>query len=145
MSRKKLFLPVFLAGFLCLACQSNESAGSNNTAAAVPNSNTSANIPPEFSGTPTVMTTSVPGIPLPSPANQNTSNSAIPIPGISDSKTAGKPMPKNTPPIPGIPTEAELKKQMNTRISNSKIMETKPPIREPDSAPVNKPRKNDKP
>lgn len=134
MSEKLLFLLILCSLIFNSACQSSETT--NKNAALSVNANAAANIPPEFSGTPSLVTNSTPGIPDPKSANLSVSNPAQPIPGITDSKNNRKPLPKNTPPIPGIPSEAELRRQMNTPISNSKIMERKPPIREPKSPNV---------
>lgn len=145
MLKKTLFALFLCAVALNSACQSGESA--NKNAVVSSNSNASANIPPGFSGTPSIMTNSMPGIPDPKSANLDVSNSTAPIPGITDTKNAGKPLPKSTPPIPGIPSEAELKRQMNRTITNSKVMERKPPLSEVNSpvGPMYRPRKNVRP
>lgn len=143
---KNLFVLILCAAALNFGCQSSESTNKNVSLSA--NSNASANVSPDFSGTPSIMTNSAPGISSnPQSGNLNMSNLSTPIPGITDTKNDGRPLPKNTPPIPGIPSEAELKRQMNTPISNSKITERKPPVAEPNPpvGPMYKPRRNNKP
>ena len=157
---KKSFAVFICAAAFGSACQSTETTNKNNGATSAANvsspANTSstANLPPEFSGTPSVMTNSAPGIPADAKsATINISNATTPIPGITDVKNNGKPQPKNTPPILGIPSEAELKRQMNTRITNSKVMERKPPVGEVNApagaiapaGPMARPRGNQKP
>lgn len=151
---KKSFAVFICAAALSSACQSTGTTNKNNAVAPSVNTNSSANtsssanLPPEFSGTPSIMTNSVPGIPVDAKsATINISNATTPIPGITAAKNNGKPLPKNTPPIPGIPSEAELKRQMNTRITNSKVMERKPPVGDVNApaGPMARPRGNQKP
>lgn len=146
MSEKKLSAFFVCAAVLGSACQSAQTVNKNAVSVTESNSASAANIPPEFSGTPSIMTNSAPGI-NPNAANLAVSNSTKPIPGITDSKNNGKPLPKNTPPIPGIPSEAELKREMNTPITNSKAMEAKPPTGEVNTpvGPMARPRGNRKP
>ena len=110
MSRKFLFITIctIIAAGLA-ACSSTET----------PNANTSANIPPEFSGNTVILSgNSTPGIPDANTANpNNVPKGGTPTPGIPDPANIGKPI-KGTTPTPGIPDEATLKRQANTIITD---------------------------
>jgi hypothetical protein len=110
-----------------LACQtatapSNSSTNaSSNSGANVANSNIS--IPAEFSTKPAnVDPANLPaGITNGKSNISNTISNGPIAPGI-DPKAAMKPNVKGTPPIPGIPSEAEIKKQMaNTKIDPNAV------------------------
>ena len=115
----------FLLGLAGTALAANMACSTADT----PNANTavnanridSANIPPEFSTSPLPTNENIPGIPNPNDANAN----KIPagnVPGIPDTNKAKTPQAKNTPPIPGIPSEAEIKRQMNTPLQDVNIV-----------------------
>ena len=99
-------------------------------------------LPPGFSTSPVPINGSTPGIPNPNDPNANkvpTGN----IPGIPDPNKIGKtPQPKNTPPIPGIPDEATIKKQMNTPLQDVNIVNN--PSKVPTTNANNQSRDNSK-
>lgn len=135
MLKKTLFV-LFSGAVLLLgaACQTAEKTNVNTAAivaptAAAANANIApANVPPEFSGK------EIPAADITPPVMNNLPNGATPAPGIPDPATVGKTaQPKNTPKIPGIPSQEELRKQMNAPVGNSKITERKPPVTESNS------------
>ena len=102
-----------------------------------------ADLPPGFSTSPVPMTGSTPGIPGPNDVNAN----KIPaggIPGIPDPSKIGKtPQPKVTPPIPGIPDQETIKRQMNTPLKDVNVVNN--PSRNPsdtNNQPTERPRGN---
>jgi hypothetical protein len=116
-----------------LACQtasapSNSSANTGlNSTANVANSNIS--IPAEFSTKPAnVDPANLPaGISNGNTVTSNTISNGTIAPGINP-KAAMKPNVKGTPLIPGIPSEAEIKKQMaNTKIDLNAVNGKVPP------------------
>lgn len=125
MFRNTFLILVSIAAIFGSACRSVENANANvvnKSAAAVE----TTNVPPEFSGKITNEQAADPNAPKATAIERG----ATPIPGIPSEEELKKQMsaqPKNTPPIPGIPSEAELRKQMNTPISNGKIKDMKPP------------------
>lgn len=129
-----------------MACQTVERANTNGANQA----NVQANMPPGISPGP-VMTinNSESGNSDPNaPKATILQKGATPIPGIPDPTPVGKtPTPKKTPKIPGIPSEEELKREMNTPITDRSIMERKPPVMESNSSntQANKPRTVRKP
>lgn len=147
MTRHSFLISISLAAAALsgAACQSTEKTPANaaNKSAAA----TVTNAPPEFSG----KAANVANDPN-APKATTVERGATPIPGIPTDEELKKQQsakPKKTPPIPGIPSEEELKRQMNTPISNQRINETKPPLYESNSAaqmPVDqRPRKVRKP
>jgi hypothetical protein len=136
-----LTLCLFACSFACSSTETTNVNAGNGTAASKVDS---ANIPPEFStNSVSLSANSAPGI---DPANANkvpTGN----IPGIPDTTKTGKtPQSKNTPPIPGIPDEATLKKQINTPITDMNVVNN-PPKSQSDvnNRPAEKPRGNRQP
>lgn len=139
-----LFVALFMMS-LNSACTTAESPTTNANAVG---SNVIQNIdakdlPPGFSTSPVPMTGSTPGIPDPNDANANkipTGN----IPGIPDTSKAGKtPQPKVTPPIPGIPDQETIRRQMNTPLKDVNVVNN--PSRNPSDAnnqPTERPRGN---
>lgn len=143
MLKKTLFILFSSFAALSLGCQSIDKTNTNSVIKITNGANTSGDIPPEFSGNKITETTN-----SSAPVLSNLSKGTTPTPGIPDPATIGKtPQPKNTPKIPGIPSEEELKRQMNTPASNSKITERKPPVSETNStkSPTDRPRKVRKP
>jgi len=131
----------FLFILMCLSLAANQGCSSSET----PNTNSAesanridpANIPPEFSSTPiNANGASIPGIPNPNDANKVPTGN---IPGISDANKK-TPQPKKTPPIPGIPSQEEIKRQMNTPLQDVNIVNNPPKGQESDvnSRPANK-------
>jgi len=143
MFRNTFLILISAAAIIGSACQSVENTNANavNKSAAA-----TTNVPPEFSGKITNQAAD-PNAPQPSVLQRG----ATPIPGIPSDEELRKQrtaQPKKTPPIPGIPSEEELKRQMNTPISNSRFMDRKPPEAEPNSnaqSPTKKPQKVRKP
>ncbi|MCY7376464.1 MAG: hypothetical protein LH472_10895 [Pyrinomonadaceae bacterium] len=141
-----LFILTLFLLSLNSACATAESPSANaNTIGAngIQNMN-AADLPPGFSTNAIPMSAnSTPGIPGPNDANANkvpTGN----IPGIPDTNKMGKnPQPKNTPPIPGIPDQETIKKQMNTPLQDVNIVNN-PPKGQSDAnnQPANRPRGN---
>ena len=120
MLRKFSFVLMCFSLAATLACSRAETSNSNARTA---NQIDPANMPPGLSTnaiTPSANTT--PGI--------SVNGNKIPagnIPGIPDPSTIGKtPQPKNTPPIPGIPDQETLKKQMNTPIKDTNMVNNPP-------------------
>lgn len=136
-------------GFICLsltatlACSTAPTPNANVTGVNAANLDP-ANLPPGFSTSPVTMgTNSTPGIPNPNDANANkipTGN----IPGIPDTNKMGKtPQPKNTPPIPGIPDQETIKRQMNTPLKDANIVNNPPKTTtNANNSPAEKPRGN---
>ena len=109
---------IFLVS-LCTACPTATApSGNSNTA-----SNSSSNIPPEFSNQPvTPSGNSTPGIPDPRTVNMNSvPKGATPTPGIPDPKNLNKPMKPGATPTPGIPDPKTLKEQMNRTLNNANV------------------------
>jgi hypothetical protein len=117
---------VTTAALFSIGCQtaSAPSNSSNVTVNGAVNAvNTNQPIPPEFSAKPTNIDPSnlPPGITDPKKANSNTISNGQIAPGINPN-TAIKTTTGPTPKIPGIPSEAELKKQMaNTKIDPNAV------------------------
>ena len=140
---------LFISGLLLLslntACTTAESPAANaNFAGAnsIKNVN-AADLPPGFSTNSVPMTGSTPGIPGPNDANANkipTGN----IPGIPNQNKAGKtPQPKVTPPIPGIPDQETIKRQMNTPLKDVNIVNNPPKSQsDANNQPADRPRGN---
>ena len=105
-----------------LACSTAESPPANAVTANAANLDP-ANLPPGFSTSPIPLGThSTPGIPGPNDANANAAPAGN-IPGIPDTNKMGKtPQPKNTPPIPGIPDEETIRRQMNTPLKDVNVV-----------------------
>ena len=123
-----LFTFVFVSLTANLACSTTEAPNANSAATA--NRIDPASIPPEFSGTPvTTNGNSIPGITNTNAANKMPTGN---IPGIPD-QSKKTPQPKNTPPIPGIPSEAEIKKQMNTPLKDVNVVNNPPKSQQPDA------------
>ncbi len=128
MFRKTLLLSLCIvaAVFFNFACQSAETTNSN-TAVVVNSANAKSqtNVPPEFSGSPITVNANAPGFPA----------------AIANSFNAN--VPRGTTPTPGIPSQEVLRKQMNTPLGNSKLMDRKPPVVESNvnsSSPTDRPR-----
>lgn len=128
--RNYLFVLTLSFLFLNAACTTAESPTTN---ANMMGSNGIKNInvedlPPEFSTSPVPMSGSTPGIPNPNDANAN----KVPIgniSGIPDPSRVGKtPQLKKTPPIPGIPDQETIKRQMNTPLQDVNIVNNPPKI-----------------
>ena len=128
MMKNFLFTLICFSLAATLACSTTETTTSVNTN----NANTAvnldpANMPPGFSNSPVPMSAnSTPGIPGPNDANANmvpTGN----IPGIPNTNQKGKtPQPKKTPPIPGIPDDETLRRQMNTPLKDVNVVNNPP-------------------
>ncbi len=144
MLKRILFVLTFCLFAVSFACSSPETTNANADNGSAASKVDSANIPPEFSTNSVLLSAnSAPGI---DPANAN----KVPlenIPGIPDTTKTGKtPQPKNTPPIPGIPDEATLKKQMNTPIKDMNVVNN--PLKsqlDVNNRPAEKPRGNRQP
>ena len=145
MLKRILFVLTFCLFAVSFACSSTETTNVNAGHGGAANKVDSANIPPEFSTNSVPLSAnSAPGIPDPANANKVPTGN---IPGIPDTTKTGKtPQPKNTPPIPGIPNEATLKKQMNTPIKDMNVVNN-PPKSQSDvnNRPAEKPRGNRQP
>lgn len=122
----RIYLLIFTFSmlFLNLSCTTAESPTTNaNTVGGnvIQNIN-AADLPPGFSTSPVPMIGSTPGIPGPNDVNAN----KIPvgnIPGIPNADKLGKnPQPKVTPPIPGIPDQETIKRQMNTPLKDVNVV-----------------------
>lgn len=127
-------LKIFLFTLICcslsanLACSTTEAPNANSVGAA--NRVDPANIPPEFSSTAiNVNSNSIPGI---TNANEGNKMPTGNIPGIPD-PSKKTPQPKNTPPIPGIPSEEEIKRQMNTTLEDVNIVNNPPKNQQSDA------------
>ena len=134
-------LRIFLFTLVCfslatnLACSTTEAPNTNSVGTA--NRIDPANIPPEFSSTPiNANGASIPGITDPNNANKVPTGN---IPGIPDPNKK-TPQPKNTPPIPGIPSEEEIRRQMNTPLQDVNVVNNPPKNQQSDanSRPANK-------
>ena len=143
--RIHLLIFAFSIVSLSLSCTTAESPTTNGNVVSgnvIKNIN-AADLPPGFSTSPVPMTGSTPGIPGPNDVNAN----KIPaggIPGIPDPSKIGKtPQPKVTPPIPGIPDQETIKRQMNTPLKDVNVVNN--PSRNPSDAnnqPTERPRGN---
>lgn len=127
MLRKITFVLICFSIAVNLACSTMQTTNVNNGNTKLPNQIDAANIPPEFSTNAVPMgANSTPGIPNPNDANANrvpTGN----IPGIPNTNNLGKtPQPKNTPPIPGIPDQETIKRQMNTPLKDVNVVNNPP-------------------
>jgi hypothetical protein len=144
MLKRILFVLTFCLSAVSFACSSTETTNVNVGNGSAANKVDSANIPPEFSTNSLPLSAnSAPGI---DPANANIAPTGN-IPGIPDTTKTGKtPQPKNTPPIPGIPDEKTIKKQMNTPIKDMNVVNN-PPKSQTDvnNRPAEKPRGNRQP
>jgi hypothetical protein len=138
---------VTVAALFSIGCQT-ASAPSNSANGIVNGSVNSVNanqaIPPEFSSKPANIDPAnlPPGITDPKKANSNTISNGQIAPGINPN-TAVKTTTGPTPKIPGIPSEAELKKQMaNTKIDpnavNGKVNPPQPSNAQDNSATMMK-------
>jgi len=119
-------LRIFLAVSICFLLLVNLSCQSADTT----NANTTANVPPELSGSPVPITAnSTPGIPDPNSANVKPMTGTTPgIPDTSKGKTV---LPKGATPTPGIPDQETLKKQMNTPIKDANVVNNPPKENKP--------------
>lgn len=139
MFRNTFTILIVAAALSGAACQS---VGDANTNAVNKSTVTVTNPPPGFSGNVTNAAAD-PNAPKPTVMQKG----ATPIPGIPSEAELKKqlaPQTKKTPPIPGIPSEEELKRQMNTPVSNQKIQESKPPVAVSNSnvqSPTERPRR----
>ncbi len=144
MLKRILFVLTFCLSAVSFGCSSTETINVNGTNGSAANKVDSANIPPEFSTNSLPLSAnSASGI---DPANANIAPTGN-IAGIPDTTKAGKtPQPKNTPPIPGIPDEKTIKKQMNTPIKDMNVVNN-PPKSQTDvnNRPTEKPRANRQP
>ncbi len=128
------------------ACTTAESPATN---AVSPDANSvkiinAADLPPGFSTNPVPMSAnSTPGIPGPNDVNKIPSGN---IPGIPDANKMGKnPQTKKTPPIPGIPDQETIKKQMNTPLQDVNIVNNPPKsTSDANNQPMPKPRGNNR-
>jgi hypothetical protein len=148
---------VAAAALFSIGCQTASAPGNSanvsvNGSANVVNANQP--IPPEFSSKPANIDPAnlPPGITDPKKANSNTVSNGQIAPGINPNK-AVKTTTAPTPKIPGIPSEAELKKQMaNTKIDpnvvNGKVNPPQPSNAQGNSIPkimqTGKPKPNNK-
>ncbi len=146
--RNYLFISALFLLALNAACSTVESPSANaNTFGAngVQNFN-STDLPPGFSAnTVPINAGSVPGIPNPNDPNSNKTPTGN-IPGIPDANKMGKtPQPKNTPPIPGIPDQETIKKQMNTPLNDVNVVNNPPKSQtDANNEPGAKPRGNNR-
>lgn len=142
MIKKILFVAIGLLFAFNLAC-SNAAVPNAETNKAVVVNASPAKMPEGLSANQvTLSANSTPGIPDPKSDNTN-AKGANSIPGIPDQTKTGKtPSPGKTPPIPGIPDEETLKKQMNTPVDRS-VMNQQPPTVNSNSA--NRPNNKRKP
>lgn len=143
MFRKAFFVLFSCASLFNTACQTVEKVNTNTARS----SNIQANLPPGISASPiiTITNSSSANADPNAPKGTILQKGATPIPGIPDPATR-TPQPKNTPKIPGIPSEEELKRQATTP-ANRSIMERKPPAMESNSniSPIDRMRKVKKP
>ncbi len=143
MIKNLLFIFICFSLTVTLACSAAPTPNTNVSSVNAANLDPS-NLPPGFSTNPVTMgTNSTPGIPNPNDANANkipTGN----IPGIPDTNKMGKtPQPKNTPPIPGIPDQETIKRQMNTPLKDANIVNNPPKTTtNANNSPAEKPRGN---
>ncbi len=145
--RNHFFILALAAGLLSSACSTVESPATNTNDSGtntIRNIN-AADLPPGFStNTVPIEANSVPGIPNPNDANAN----KMPmdnIPGIPNANKLGKtPQTKNTPPIPGIPDQETIKRQMNTPLKDVNIVNNPPKGQSSDAnnQPMERPRGN---
>lgn len=121
-----LLIAVVLKAILNFACTGASAPGINTNTAS--SSNTTSNIPPEFSTSPVAPSgNQTPGIPDPKYVNINVNQGTTPTPGIPDPKTIGKtPVPKGATPTPGIPDEKTLREQMQKLSSNVNLVNQTP-------------------
>lgn len=127
MLRKLLFVLMCSSLAASFACTTAQTPNANSSTVGTNNQVNAANLPPGFSTNSIPLSAnSTPGIPNPNDANANkiaTGN----IPGIPDPSKIGKtPQPKNTPPIPGIPDQETIKRQMNTPIKDANVVNNPP-------------------
>ena len=133
-------LKSFLIFSVCLFLALNMACQSNTTT----NSNTAANVPPEFSGSPIIVNgNSIPGIPDANSANANKPMTGT-TPGIPDTSKGKATVPKGATPTPGIPDQETLKKQMNTPLKDANVVnnpqrDNKPEENSNNSKPTRKP------
>ena len=141
MIRKFLFIFMCFAVALNFACSSTETANTNSANVSSANQIDSTNMPPGFSGSPVPMSANAtPGIPDPANANKVPLEN---IPGIDPNKIGKTPQPKNTPPIPGIPDQETLKKQLNTPIKDVNVVNNPSKSQsDANNKPAEKPRSN---
>ncbi len=128
MFKKTLLLSLctVAATFFNFACQSAEKTN-GNTAIVVNSANAKSqtNVPPEFSGSPLTVNANAPGFPA---ASANSFNANVR---------------KGATPTPGIPSQEVLRKQMNTPLGNSKMIDKKSPVSESNAtstSPIDRPR-----
>jgi len=126
MLKKILFVLICFSLAGNLACSTAESPPANANIVNAVNLDPT-NLPPGFSTSPIPLdANSTPGIPGPNDANVNSVPTGN-IPGIPDTNKMGKtPQPKNTPPIPGIPDQETIKRQMNTPLKDANIVNNPP-------------------
>ena len=121
MLRKFLIVSISLFSLVGLACSSGGSTNMNGVNANAANRVDPANMPPGISTAP-LNVNSAPGISEQANANKiNLEN----VPGIPDPNKK-TPVPKNTPPILGIPDQETIKKQMNTPLKDVNVVNNPP-------------------
>ena len=123
-TKRHLFFTVLTAfAFGAVSCTTVESPKTNSADANVLTNVNAADLPPGFSVKPVPMSANAtPGIPNPNDAAANKMPTGN-IPGIPDtSKPGATPQPRNTPPIPGIPDQETIKKQMNTPLKDVNVV-----------------------
>ncbi len=128
MLKTTLIGSIILSVSLGVACGTTEnSTNSANSAGNKPViTNNPANLPEGLSPKPIEPSgNATPGIPDPKTVNANSiPKGTTPTPGIPD-PTKPTPQAKNTPKIPGIPTEEELKKMQNQKVDPSVVNDPK--------------------
>jgi len=121
MLRIFLIVPMCLLLIVSLACQSADTT----------NANTTANAPPELSGSSVPVTAnSTPGIPDPNSANANKPMTGT-TPGIPNTSKGKAVLPKGATPTPGIPDQKTLEKQRNTVITDVNVVNNPPKENKP--------------
>ena len=146
MLKKSLFALLSFSVAVNMACTTTETTNVNANNTGTANQINPANLPPGFStNTIPLSTNATPGIPNPNDANANKIPSGN-IPGIPDPNKIGKtPQPKNTPPIPGIPDQETIKRQMNTPIKDVNVVNNPSKTQSDVNKPVKKPQANRQP
>ncbi len=122
MLRKFLVVSISCFSAFSFACSSSETTVNTNAPTVnAANRVDAANMPPGITTVP-MNVNSAPGVSDQANANKvNLEN----VPGIPDPNKK-TPVPKITPPIPGIPDQETLKKQMNTPIKDANIVNNPP-------------------
>ncbi len=127
MLMKLFFILLCFSAAANLACSTVQTPNANVANVSTSNQLDPATLPPGFStNTIPLSANSTPGIPNPNDANANKITTGN-IPGIPDPNKIGKtPQPKNTPPIPGIPDQETIRRQMNTTIKDVNVVNNPP-------------------